>query len=54
MPTPRFLLSAFGVCAIFLLTAYSHPDSLATVSAQTAAKVANPITVKGCRTRRRR
>ena len=47
MPTPRILLSTFGACAVFLLTAYSNPDSRATLSAQTAAKVANPITGEG-------
>ena len=47
MPTPRILLSTFGACAVFLLTAYSNPDSRATLSAQTAAKVGNPITGEG-------
>jgi DNA-binding beta-propeller fold protein YncE len=47
MPTPRILLSTFGACAVFLLTAYSNFDSRATLSAQTAAKVANPITGEG-------
>ena len=32
---------------VFLLTAYSDPDSRATLSAQTAAKVGNPITGEG-------
>jgi len=45
MTTPRILLSMFGACAVFLLTAYNHPDSSATLSAQT--KVANPITGEG-------
>ena len=27
MPTPRILLSTFGACAVFLLTAYIHSDS---------------------------
>src|SRR4029453_10064094 len=47
MPTPRILISAFGACALFLLTAYSTLDSRATLSAQSAAKVANPITGEG-------
>ncbi len=47
MPTPRILLPALGACAVFLLTAYANADSTATVSAQTAAKVANPITGEG-------
>ena len=44
MPTPRIVIAIFGACALFLLTAYSNPDSRATLSAQSAAKVANPIT----------
>jgi len=47
MPTPRIQLSTFGACAVFLLTAYSNLDSRATLSAQSAAKVANPITGEG-------
>ena len=47
MPTPRILISTFGACAVVLLTAYSNPDSRATLSAQSAAKVANPITGEG-------
>jgi hypothetical protein len=47
MPTPRILISTFGACALFLLTAYSTLDSRATLSAQTATKVANPITGEG-------
>ncbi len=47
MPTPRILLSTFGACAVFLLTAYSNPDSRAALSAQTAAKVGNHITGEG-------
>src|SRR4026208_2533880 len=55
MTTPRILLghrslgvggfSTFGACAVFLLIAYSHPDSRAMLSAQ--SKVANPITGEG-------
>jgi sugar lactone lactonase YvrE len=47
MPTPRIVLSTLGASAVFLLTAYSNPDSQATLSAQTAAKVGNPITGEG-------
>jgi DNA-binding beta-propeller fold protein YncE len=47
MTTPRILFSTIGACTVFLLTAYSNPDSSATVSAQTAAKVGNPITGEG-------
>ena len=47
MPTPRILISMFGACAVFLLTAYSDPGSRATLSAQTTAKVGNPITGEG-------
>jgi sugar lactone lactonase YvrE len=47
MATPRILISTFGACALFLLTAYNNPDSSATLSAQTAAKVGNPITGEG-------
>src|SRR6476620_3999728 len=57
MSTPRFLLGhrslgvgglfTFGACAVFLLTAYTHSGSSATVSAQSAAKVGNPITGEG-------
>ncbi len=47
MPTPRIVLSTLGASAVFLLTAYSNPDSHATLSAQTAAKVGNPITGEG-------
>src|SRR4026207_479437 len=47
MLTPRILLSTFGACSVFLLTAYSNPDSSAMLSAQTAAKVANSITGEG-------
>ena len=55
MPTPRILLahrslgvggfSTVAACAVFLLMAYSDPDSRATLSAQ--AKVGNPITGEG-------
>ena len=44
MPTPRILLSTFGACAVLVLMVHSYPDSRATLSAQSAAKVANPIT----------
>jgi sugar lactone lactonase YvrE len=47
MSTPRILLSAFVGCVVFLATAYSHSGSSATLSAQSAAKVANPITGEG-------
>ncbi len=47
MPTPRIVLSTLGASAVLLLTAYSNPDSHATLSAQTAAKVGNPITGEG-------
>ena len=47
MTTSRILLSTFGASAVFLLTAYSSPDSRATLSAQTAPKVANPSTGEG-------
>ena len=47
MPTPRIVLSTLGASAVFLLTVYSNPDSQATLSAQTAAKVGNPITGEG-------
>ena len=47
MPTPRILLCTLGASAVFLLTACSNPDSHATLSAQTAAKVGNPITGEG-------
>ena len=47
MPAPRIVLSTLGASAVFLLTAYSNPDSRATLSAQTAAKVGNPITGEG-------
>ena len=47
MPTPRIQLFTFGACAVFLLTAYSNFDSRAMLSAQSAAKVANPITGEG-------
>ena len=46
MPMQRTLLSTSAVCAVFLLTAYSNPDSRATLSAQ-AAKAGNPITGEG-------
>jgi DNA-binding beta-propeller fold protein YncE len=45
MSTPRILFSTFGACAVFLLIAYGHPNSRATLSAQ--GKVANPITGEG-------
>ena len=45
MSTLRILLSAFAACAVFLLTAYSHSGTSATLSAQ--SKVANPITGEG-------
>ncbi len=47
MSTPRFLLSAFVACAVFLSMAYSNSGTSATLSAQGAAKVANPITGEG-------
>src|SRR5688572_20524260 len=47
MSTPKILLSAFVVCAVFLLTAYSNSSTNATLSAQSAAKVANHITGEG-------
>ena len=47
MSTPRILLSAFVACAVFLSTAYSNSGTSATLSAQGAAKVANPITGEG-------
>ena len=37
----------FGACAVVLLAAYATPGSRATLSAQTAAKAANPITGEG-------
>ena len=46
MPTPRILFSTLA-CAVFLLTAYGNLDSRATLSAQPAAKVGNPITGEG-------
>ena len=47
MSTPRFLLSAFVACIVFLSMAYSNSGTSATLSAQGAAKVANPITGEG-------
>jgi DNA-binding beta-propeller fold protein YncE len=54
MTTSRTLLSTLGAGAVLLLTAYSYTDSSATLaaetaaeSAQTAAKVGNPITGEG-------
>jgi sugar lactone lactonase YvrE len=46
MPTLRILFST-AACAVFLLTAYGNPDSRATLSAQSAAKMGNPITGEG-------
>jgi DNA-binding beta-propeller fold protein YncE len=50
MFTPRFLLSAFLVCGVFLTAASSNFGTSATISAAQgagAAKVANPITGEG-------
>jgi sugar lactone lactonase YvrE len=47
MTMPRILFPTFGACAFFLLTVYSNADSRSTMSAQAAAKVANPITGEG-------
>ena len=47
MPTPRILISTFSAFVVVLLTAYANPRSPATLSAQSAAKVANPITGEG-------
>ena len=47
MPTPRTLLPALGACVVLALTTYGTPDSPATMSAQTAAKVGNPVTGEG-------
>jgi sugar lactone lactonase YvrE len=54
MTRSRTLLSTLGAGAVLLLTAYSYTDSSATLaaetaaeSAQTAAKVGNPITGEG-------
>jgi DNA-binding beta-propeller fold protein YncE len=47
MATSRILLSTFGACAALLLTAYGNPESPNTLSAQTGAKVGNPITGEG-------
>ena len=47
MTTPRIVLSTFGICAAFLLAAFGIPNSRAALEAQTAAKVANPITGEG-------
>ena len=47
MPTPRILLSTFGASAVVLLTASATPIPRATLSAQTAAKMGNPITGEG-------
>ena len=54
MTTSRILLSTLGAGAVLLVTAYSYTDSSATLaaataaeSAQTAAKVGNPITGEG-------
>ncbi len=47
MSTPRILLSIFGACALFLWAADRHPDSGASLSAQTAPKMGNPITGEG-------
>jgi sugar lactone lactonase YvrE len=46
MPTLRILFST-AACAVFLLTAYGNPDSRATLSAQSATKMGNPITGEG-------
>jgi NHL repeat len=48
MLTPRILLSTFGACAVFLLTASINSDNSANaLLAQGAAKVGNPITGEG-------
>ncbi len=48
MFTPRILLSTFGACAVFLLTASINSDNSANaLLAQGAAKVGNPITGEG-------
>jgi len=47
MPTPRTLFPALGACVVLLLTTYGTPDSPGTLSAQTAAKAANPVTGEG-------
>jgi DNA-binding beta-propeller fold protein YncE len=47
MSTPRILFSALAACAVFLATAHSNSGTSATLSAQGAAKVANPITGEG-------
>src|SRR6478735_5478942 len=47
MLTPRTLLPVLGACVVLALTGYGTPDSPATMSAQTAAKAANPITGEG-------
>jgi hypothetical protein len=48
MTTLRILISTFGACAVFLLTASINSDQNANVLfAQGAAKVANPITGEG-------
>ena len=47
MPTSRLQLYTFGVCALLLLAAYSSTDSRSALSAQSGAKVANPITGEG-------
>ena len=47
MSTPRILLSAFVACVVVLSMAYGNSGTSATLSAQGAAKVANPITGEG-------
>ena len=47
MPTPRILLSTFGACAVFLLTAYSNPDSPRRCRRRPPRKWRNPITGEG-------
>ncbi len=48
MSTPRFLISTFGACVVFVMTASINSDKSANaLLAQGAAKVANPITGEG-------
>ena len=55
MSTPRILLSTFGACAVFLLTAsINSGDSANALSAQDAARWGIPSPARGCRTRHRR
>ena len=47
MPTPRFLLSMFGACAVVVVTASIDSSRLANGLLAQSAKVANPITGEG-------